>query len=846
MRLFLCVVASFLVVCALAYRSHQSLGSARVSKLFGYTRKLDGASPRRTKPTSGAQGKVSAPVKPPGESLDRLELEVLSKYGSNAYKDALEEWDDEEDEGAKKTKAKDRAAAQKGALAQYGMVGKFQGFGGSGATKAPSKGAEQKPADASDDAENYSIDDIFDDRDDGEEEEVAVPSRRAPALLAGRLGRRLAPAPAATLAVGSKRSALTVAELLGSADAAGSIGTMREPAPAKKERWARRGINAEEDMEVVANAGAGAVAGAGTTAGAFETMVVGTRRYSVPSGTIASNTNTNTAALAASSQPRAFTTSKAPSIGSAMSKASPQPAFRLRQPPPKTAEEVDKEAAAAARALADEEARVLRRKQRRAEEKSEYVPFDFSSPLSPSQAQAQAQAQAADGDDEEAGGDGEEDVDVEADRVFSSVTFEELFASCGLGLDPAILSAQAEAEAEAQAQAEAEAQAQAQLLAQPKTRGRNKSNTASMPQALLAQAQAQSSPTKPTQPTQPAPSHLLTSTILANLASMKLFTPTRVQEKTLPVLASGRDSIIHAQTGAGKTLAFLLPLLSVVDPDKNRVQALVLAPSRELVTQTAAVAERLFSNTGIRVAAIIGGANVRGQVDKLRSTRPQILVASPGRLAELVFRLDKLRLGNVRAVVLDEVDNLLQEAYRGDVELLLEASGVGRSRLREGVEAKARAAAAMAAKGMGVEPVRSELQGRIEQRLGVASDDKDDEDDEEEEEHDAVSVSGRRSRDKEQEEQQEDDGDEDDSDEPAAEPGSSRGVQFICLASATGNSPAVSAFADRYCPGGWDKVAIDAASALPRTITHALISSPRMRALEQLRKLLAAKPEVVR
>ena len=329
---------------------------------------------------------------------------------------------------------------------------------------------------------------------------------------------------------------------------------------------------------------------------------------------------------------------------------------------------------------------------------------------------------------------------------------------------------------------------------------------------------------------------------------MKLFTPTRVQEKALPVLAGGRDAVIHAQTGAGKTLAFLLPLLSVVDPAKNRVQALVLAPSRELVTQTAAVAERLFFNTGIRVAAIIGGANVRGQVDKLRSTRPQVLVASPGRLAELVFRLDKLRLGNVRAVVLDEVDNLLQEAYRGDVELLLEASGVGRSRLREGAEAKAKAAAAMAAKGLGVEPVRSELQGRIEQRLGVASDAGAGADEDED------AVSGGRPGDKEKDKEQEQEGqggeyweeDEEDEDgeEPAAEQG--RGAQFICLASATGNSPAVSAFADRYCPGGWEKVAIDAASALPRTITHALISSPRMRALEQLRKLLAAKPEVVR
>ena len=67
---------------------------------------------------------------------------------------------------------------------------------------------------------------------------------------------------------------------------------------------------------------------------------------------------------------------------------------------------------------------------------------------------------------------------------------------------------------------------------------------------------------------------------------------------------------------------------------------------------------------------IIGGANVRGQVNRLRDDRPQVVVATPGRLAELVFGLKKLRLGTVRALIIDEVDNLLQEPFSGELEML--------------------------------------------------------------------------------------------------------------------------------------------------------------------------------
>ena len=94
------------------------------------------------------------------------------------------------------------------------------------------------------------------------------------------------------------------------------------------------------------------------------------------------------------------------------------------------------------------------------------------------------------------------------------------------------------------------------------------------------------------------------------------------------------------------------------------MQAIILAPSRELVTQIGLVGESIFKGSGIGILSLIGGANVRNQIKRLRDQKPQIIVATPGRLAELVFQLRKLKLGMVRALVIDEVDKLKGAAMR--------------------------------------------------------------------------------------------------------------------------------------------------------------------------------------
>ena len=86
--------------------------------------------------------------------------------------------------------------------------------------------------------------------------------------------------------------------------------------------------------------------------------------------------------------------------------------------------------------------------------------------------------------------------------------------------------------------------------------------------------------------------------------------------------------------------------------------------------------ESIFKGSGINILSLIGGANVRNQIKRLRDQKPQIIVATPGRLAELVFQLRKLRLGMVRALVIDEVDSMLKEPFIGEILTIIEATAM--------------------------------------------------------------------------------------------------------------------------------------------------------------------------
>jgi len=154
---------------------------------------------------------------------------------------------------------------------------------------------------------------------------------------------------------------------------------------------------------------------------------------------------------------------------------------------------------------------------------------------------------------------------------------------------------------------------------------------------------------------------------------MAMLRPTRVQAQAAEVLGTGGDALLCAPTGSGKTLAFLLPLLvRISDRDgKNGPSLLVVAPGRELAIQISAVCSRLLEGSHVRCLALIGGANVNRQLDKLKSRTPQVIVGTPGRLAELALGRKRLKLGGVQGVVVDEVDGMLREPHRRDLEALL-------------------------------------------------------------------------------------------------------------------------------------------------------------------------------
>ncbi|WP_424767298.1 DEAD/DEAH box helicase [Paenibacillus sp. sgz302251] len=161
---------------------------------------------------------------------------------------------------------------------------------------------------------------------------------------------------------------------------------------------------------------------------------------------------------------------------------------------------------------------------------------------------------------------------------------------------------------------------------------------------------------------------------LANkLVSNGIVEPTDVQAETIPILLGGSDVSARSQTGTGKTLAYLLPLLQKLNAYSNAVQAVILAPTQELAMQIVRVAESYGEPLNIRVQQLIGGAALKRQVEKLK-LRPQLVIGTPGRIHELL-KLRKLRLNDVTNVVIDEADQVFQLGSTKEVEVILYAMG---------------------------------------------------------------------------------------------------------------------------------------------------------------------------
>ncbi|RAP74127.1 hypothetical protein DL346_23950 [Paenibacillus montanisoli] len=145
---------------------------------------------------------------------------------------------------------------------------------------------------------------------------------------------------------------------------------------------------------------------------------------------------------------------------------------------------------------------------------------------------------------------------------------------------------------------------------------------------------------------------------------------TPIQEGAIPVIMQGSDVICQAQTGTGKTLAFLLPMLERIKADRDELQGLILTPTRELALQiTTELKKRVAVNKAISVLAVYGGQDVESQLRKLKRA-VHIVVATPGRLLDHIRR-GTVKLGSVKMLVLDEADQMLHMGFLTEVEEIL-------------------------------------------------------------------------------------------------------------------------------------------------------------------------------
>ncbi|KAH9328596.1 hypothetical protein KI387_000704 [Taxus chinensis] len=190
----------------------------------------------------------------------------------------------------------------------------------------------------------------------------------------------------------------------------------------------------------------------------------------------------------------------------------------------------------------------------------------------------------------------------------------------------------------------------------------------------------------------------LSDALLERLKDEGLEVPTDVQVTAIPTILEGQDVAIQSYTGSGKTLAYLLPILSKVGPlketqagnikgnSKTGIEAVIVAPSRELAMQIVREAEKILGPDHKRaVQQLVGGANRSRQEEALKKNRPLIIVGTPGRISEISLA-GKLQTHGCRFLVLDEVDELLSFNFRENMHRILEH--VGRRRYAEEQEIK--------------------------------------------------------------------------------------------------------------------------------------------------------------
>ena len=163
----------------------------------------------------------------------------------------------------------------------------------------------------------------------------------------------------------------------------------------------------------------------------------------------------------------------------------------------------------------------------------------------------------------------------------------------------------------------------------------------------------------------------LSKPLLNALNEQEISSPTAIQEEAIPVISSGADVIGIAQTGTGKTLAYLVPILKNLKySDQRQPRVMILVPTRELVVQVIQEIEKLTTYISVRTLGVYGGTNINTQKQNIYEGC-DILVATPGRLYDLVMT-GILRLKSIQKLVIDECDEMLNLGFRPQLERILE------------------------------------------------------------------------------------------------------------------------------------------------------------------------------
>lgn len=169
---------------------------------------------------------------------------------------------------------------------------------------------------------------------------------------------------------------------------------------------------------------------------------------------------------------------------------------------------------------------------------------------------------------------------------------------------------------------------------------------------------------------------LLTPTVKTGLANLHFTKPTEVQRVVISKMLKGENCLVQAVTGSGKTHAFLVPIFNNLDPEKDYLQAVITAPSRELADQLYKVAKDFRKATGmdISILHLAGGTDRERQISRLNNKKPQLVIATPGRLLDFVQK-KILVLDQLRTFIIDEADMTLDLGFLPDLDYMISRLG---------------------------------------------------------------------------------------------------------------------------------------------------------------------------